>query len=394
MEMKIKTIQDFDVREKRVLLRVDFNVDIDEKGRIIDDYKVVKTIPTIKYLLERQAKIILMSHLGRPEKGLKNRFTLKPIAKRLEELLNKKVRFLPDCVGERIEKITRSMKPGEIILLENLRFHEEEMKGDLSFAKRLASLGEIYINDAFGCVHRDHASISKICQFLPSGGGFLLEEEINTLSQAVKKKVPPLVAVIGGVKIKTKIGLVDSLLKEADEVIVGGKIAYDILAGKGLCMRGYIPEPEVLEVLDRIEITNPKLHLPVDGVVVLKEEIEGYCRKAALGQIRKEEKILDIGPETVRIFREVIFTAKTIIWNGPLGKFEDERFARGSLEIADAIIKSRAFSIIGGGDTCAFLRKYHLTDKFGFISTGGGAMLSFLENKRLPGLLALEKSNN
>ncbi len=386
----IKKIKDFDVFEKRILLRVDFNVDLDEKGRIIDDFKIERVLPTINYLLEKKAKVILISHLGRPKGKFDKKYSLKPIAERLEKLLKRKIKFLPDCIGPKVEKVVKSMKGGEIILLENVRFYPQEEKGDIEFAKELAKLGQIYINDAFGCSHRAHASVFTICQFLPSGMGLLMEKEINTLSQAIEKKVPPLVAVIGGVKMKTKIGLIESLLKSADEIIVGGKIAYEILAAKGLCLRSYVPEEGVEKILNKINITNPKLHLPVDGIVVLKEKVEGYCRNASLGQIRKEEEILDIGPETINIFKRIIQEAKTVIWNGPFGKFEKEEFAKGTLEIADAIIKSKAFSIVGGGDTCTFLRKYNLIDQFDFVSTGGGAMLTFLEGKELPGLKALE----
>lgn len=386
----IKTIKDFEVSQKRVLVRCDFNIDFDEKGKILDDYKLERTLPTINYLLEKKAKIILMSHLGRPDGEPKAKCSLKPIARRLEEHLKKPVKFLLDCLGPGVEKAVKVMKPGELILLENLRFHSEEEKNDSNFAREIAKLGEIYINDAFGCAHRAHASTFALAKFLPSGLGILMEEEIKTLSQAMKKKLPPLVAIIGGVKIETKIKLIENLLKEAEHLILGGKIAYNILASKGLCLAGYIPDEEIVKTLERIDITNSRLHLPIDGAILLKDESGSYFRTAALGQLRKEETFFDIGPETARIFKEVIKTAKTVIWNGPLGKFEDERFTKGSLAIADAIIRSRAFSIVGGGDTCTFLRRYNLLKEFDFVSTGGGAMLTFLEGEKLPALEALK----
>ena len=386
----VKTIRDFDLSQKRVLVRADFNVDFDERGQILDDYKLVKTLPTINYLLEKKAKIILMSHLGRPDGEPKAKCSLKPIAKRLEEHLKKPVKFLPDCLGPYVEKAVQAMKPGDLILLENLRFHSEEEKNDSNFAREIAKLGEIYINDAFGCAHRAHATTFGLAKFLPSGLGILMEEEIKTLSQALGNKLPPLVAIIGGVKIGTKIKLIENLLKEAEHLILGGRIAYDILAGKGLCLAGYIPDEEVVKTLERIDITNPRLHLPIDGAILLKDGSGSYFRTASLGQLRKEEVVLDIGPETEKIFEQIIKTARTVIWNGPLGKFEDERFARGSLAIADAIIRSRAFSIVGGGDTATFLRKYNLLKEFDFVSTGGGAMLTFLEGKKLPALEALK----
>ncbi len=389
----IKTIRDFVLEQKKVLVRCEFNVDFDEKGNISDDYRIKKTLPTINYLLEKKAKLILMSHLGRPDGKPKIGNSLKPVAKRLEEYLKKPVKFLPDCVGPQVEKEVNRMGPGEIILLENLRFHKEEEENDPNFAKELSKLGEIYIDDAFGVCHRVHASIIGLPKFLPSGMGLLLESELNILSKALKKKFPPLVTIIGGVKIETKVKLIENLLRDSDHLILGGKIAYDILAGKGLCPSGSLPEEKIQELIEKIDITNPKLHLPVDAAIILKNDSDGYFRQASLGQLRKEEAMLDIGPETIKVFSQVIKLAKTVIWNGPLGKFEDERFAKGSLAIADAIIKSRAFSIIGGGDTSVFLRKYNLIKEFDFVSTGGGAMLTFLEGEKLPGIEALRSAS-
>ncbi|PIS39425.1 MAG: phosphoglycerate kinase [Candidatus Nealsonbacteria bacterium CG08_land_8_20_14_0_20_38_20] len=386
----IKTIRDFDVSQKKVLVRCDFNADLDEKGGILDGYKIERTLPTINYLLERKAKIILMSHLGRPNGEPREKTSLKPIVKKLEEYLKKPVKLIPYCIGPKVEKAVKAMKPGEVILLENLRFHKEEEKNDLNFAKKLSEYGEIYICDAFAVSHRAHASLVGIPKFLPSGMGLLVESELNTLSQALGKKLPPLLTIIGGVKIETKIKLIEKLLKDSDHLILGGRIAYDILAGKGLCPSGNLPEEKTQKLIEKIDITNPRIHLPVDGVIILKNDGGGYLRCASLGQLRKEEAVLDIGPETIKVFSEIIKLARTVIWNGPLGKFEDERFAKGSLAVADAIIRSKAFSIVGGGDTSTFLRKYNLLKEFDFVSTGGGAMLAFLEGEKLPGIEALK----
>jgi len=389
----MNTIRDFDLNQKRVLVRCDFNVDIGQKGEILDGYKIDRTIPTINYLLEKKAKIILMSHLGRPKGKRVESLSLKPVAKSLEKDLKRPIKFLPDCVGPKVAAAVQKMKPGEIVLLENLRFHKEEEENDPKFAQALSRLGEFYINDGFGVIHRAHASIVGVPKFLPSAMGLLLEEEVKTLSGAVEKRLPPLVAIIGGVKLETKVKLIKKLLQMADHVILGGKIAYKILRVKGLCLHGLVYKEEVLQMIRSIDIANPKLHLPIDADILLKNGTEGYFRSASLGQLRKEEEILDIGPETIKVFTDVISKAKSVIWNGPLGKFEDERFAKGSLAIAHAIIRSRAFSIVGGGDTSTLLKKYNLIKEFDFVSTGGGAMLAFLEEENLPGLQALREAS-
>ena len=389
----IKTIRDFDLNQKKVLVRCDFNVDIGQKGEILDGYKIDRTIPTINYLLEKKAKIILMSHLGRPEGKRVASLSLEPITKRLEKDIKSPVKFIPDCVGPKVAAAIQKMKPGEIVLLENLRFHKVEEKNDLEFAQALSRLGEFYINDGFGVIHRAHASIVGVPRFLPSAMGLLLEEEVKTLSRAVKKQFPPLVAIVGGVKLETKVNLIKKLLQKADHVILGGKIAYKILRVKGLCFRGLVYEEKIFQMIRGIDIANSKLHLPIDAEIFLKNGTEGYFRSASLGQLRKEEEVLDIGPETINVFTDVISKAKSVIWNGPLGKFEDERFAKGSLAVAHAIIRSRAFSIVGGGDTSTLLKKYDLIKEFDFVSTGGGAMLAFLEEENLPGLQALREAS-
>ena len=343
----MKTIRDFDVKGKRVLVRVDFNVPLSEQGDILDDFRIKAVLPTIKYLIEQKAKIILMSHLGRPNGRPDSKFSLKPIALRIEKLLKKKVKF----------KETKKMKHGEVALLENLRFYKEEKENNEEFAKNLAKLGDIYINDAFGTCHRAHASVIGVPQYLPSGTGFLLEKEIKTLKNLIKNPEKSLIAIIGGKKVETKVNVIDKLSQIADFVLIGNLLR-DELKEKDIKLK--FPE---------------KIIEPIDGI-----EVEG--------------KELDIGPETIKIFQEKISQAKTIFWNGPLGLTEDEKFVQGSLAIADAIIEPPAYSIVGGGDLVAFLGKYNLRNKFDYVSTGGGAMLKFLSGEKLPGLEALKKNKD
>ncbi|MBI2626328.1 MAG: phosphoglycerate kinase [Candidatus Nealsonbacteria bacterium] len=348
--MSMKTVRDFDVANKRVLVRCDFNVPLSETGEILDDFRIKKTIPTIEYLLGKGAKIILMSHLGRPEGKVVEEFRLTPVQDKLTEYLDISVAKAPDCIGAEIEKWTKGMRSGETLLLENLRFYKEEEENDENFAKELSKLGDIYINDAFGASHRAHASIAGITKFLPSAGGLLLEKEIEVLTSLLKNPQKPLVAVIGGKKVEDKAGVVDKISKTADLVLVSGLI-----------------EKEIKEKSLEFKYPN-KIIGPVD-------EIGG-------GK--------DVGPETIRLFREKIMQAKTVFWSGPLGKIEDEEFAGGTKALAQAIIESKAYSVAGGGETMEFVNKLGLGEKFSHLSTGGGAMLEFLSGKSLPGLEALE----
>ncbi|MDI6602957.1 MAG: phosphoglycerate kinase [Patescibacteria group bacterium] len=390
----MKTLRDFNVKNKKVLVRCDFNVPLDEKGNILDDFRIKQTIPTIKYLAKRGAKIILMSHLGEPEGKVVESLRLTPIQEKLKEYLDYSITKTNDCIGKETKKRVLEMTSREILLLENLRFHQEEKKNDENFVKKLAKLGDIYINDAFGVCHRSHASIVGIPKYLPSGAGLLLEKEIRILSKVLKKPWRPLVAIIGGVKISSKIKVIEKFLKKADHLLLGGEIANAILAVKGILLSQPIPEPEVIKTIEKIDLTCPKLHLPVDifiSLAVLETGLkEGYLRQGGPGQIKKEEKGYDIGPETVKIFSRIIKTAKMIFWSGPLGMFEEEKFAKGTKEIAQIIARNHlAFKIAGGGDTVLALNKFDLFDKFDHISTGGGAMLEFLSGKKLPGLEAL-----
>ena len=381
----MKFIEDFNLKGKRVLVRCDFNVPLDEKGNILDDFRIEKAIPTIEYLIKKGAKVILMSHLGRPEGKFKKELSLSPVQEKLLEYLDISVTKAKDCIGKEIEKWTEKMQAGEVLLLENLRFHKEEELGDLDFARELAKLGDIFINDAFSVSHRKHSSIIGLPKFLPSGIGFLFKKELEALSKILEKPKRPLVGIIGGAK-TTKIKPIKSFLKNVDFLILGGKIANIILRVKGIIVGKPLPEPTIIREIEEIELTNPKLKVPLDVVVVLNSV---YTRTAGPASIRKEEEVLDIGPETVRIFSQIITKAGTIFWSGPLGKIEKKQFARGSLGIARAIAKSNAFSVAGGRETVSFLREYKLADKFSHLSTAGSAMLEYLSKGTLPGIEVL-----
>jgi len=346
----MKSIRNLDLTGKRVLVRCDFNVPLSDNGEILDDFRIKKSLPTIQYLIEKRAKLILMSHLDRPGGRVVDELKIDPVQVRLMEYLDVSITKAPDCVGEEIEKWTQKMMPGEILILENLRFHKEEEENDPGFSERLAKLGEVYVNDAFGASHRAHASIVGVPKFLPSCAGLLLEREINVLSNLLESPKKPLVAIIGGKKVETKAKVIDKISESADTVLVGGLIKKE-LEEKG------------------IQLENPeKITGPVNN-------LEGK----------------DIGPETVRLFKEKITGAKTVFWSGPLGKIEEEEFCKGSKEIARAIIESRAFSIAGGGETVEFINRIGLGEEFGHLSTGGGAMLEFLAGETLPGLEILEE---
>ena len=345
----MKTLRDFDVKNKRVLVRCDFNVPLSDQGNILDDFRIKQTLPTINYLIEKGAKVILMSHLGRPEGRVVESLKLTPVQNRLMEYLDLSITRAPDCIGEEIKKWTMEMLPSEILLLENLRFHKEEEENNESFAKTLSKLGDIYINDAFGVCHRAHASTIGIPKYLPSGAGLLLEKEVKVLRELMENANLPLVAIIGGKKAETKVKVIDKISEIGDWVLIGGLI-----------------QKEIKEKDIRLKFPQ-KIIGPVD-------EIEGK----------------DIGPETCELFKRKIVLAKTIFWAGPLGIIEEEEFSKGSESVAQAIIKSSAFSVVGGGETVEFINKIGLTEKFNHLSTGGGAMLKFLSGQPLPGIKALE----
>jgi len=377
----MKTLQDFNFKNKRVLLRCDFNVPLTEKGEIVDDFRIKRTLPTIKELVKQEARVVLISHSGRPTRDEdRQKYSLKPVALRIEKLSGKKVKFLDDCIGKRIENEISKMRKGEIVLLENLRFYEEEENNNKDFAKNLSRLADIFINDAFAVCHRAHASVEGVPKFLPSGIGLLLENEIEVLSQFLENPRPPLVGIIGGAKVSTKMKFIKPLLKKVNHLLLGGKIANAVLEMKAISLERLLLKEEAIKDLD---LTNPRLHLPTDVIVSSDIKGEACIRVAEPGEVRKDEMILDIGPRTAEAFSEIIKQAGMIFWNGPLGRTEEERFAVGSLAIAKAIAQGRGFSIAGGNNTVAFIKENRLQDQFAHISTGGGAMLQFLSEERL-----------
>ncbi len=388
----MKYLRDFDFKNKRVLMRVDFNVPVGDDGVVDDkeDWRIELTLPSINYLLDQGAKIILLAHLGRPKGKVTDDLRLEPIAQRLEKLLDKKVIKLDKCLGPEIEKQIENLKSGQVILLENIRFYDEEEKNDLDFAKKLASFGEIYVNDAFGVSHRTHASLVGIPKYLPHCAGLLLEKEIKALFEVLDKPKHPLTVIIGGVKISTKIKVIKNFLKGADDLLLGGALANTVIAAKGFAIGRSVSEAEMVEEVKKMELTDIKLHLPVDAVVSTEPSGKEPSRIAPIGKTDKEEMILDIGPDTIKLFKRVISQSGTIIWNGPMGLFEVDKFSFGSREIAKIVAQSKGFSTVGGGDSVSLLEEMDLLDKIDHVSTGGGAMLRFLAGEKLPGIEALD----
>ncbi|MCD6177856.1 phosphoglycerate kinase [bacterium] len=383
-------IEDVKIKDKRVLVRVDFNVPLDKEGKIADDFRIRKTLPTIRYLKKRKSKIILISHFGRPS-GKEKKYSLKIVVPLLERLLKTRVNFFHDCIGRKVQKKVNSLKEGEILLLENLRFYKEETQNNLDFARQLALLGDLYVNDAFSVCHRLHASVVGIPKFLPAFPGFLLQEEIKNLSKIVHKPKRPLVIIIGGKKI-SKIKFLPKLLKISDFLLLNGFLSEVILIAKNILVERPYPDGKILDAIKEINLADPSLHLPKDVFLSLEDDWT-YKRIAALGTIRKEERVYDIGVETIELYSEIIKKAKTIFWAGPLGMFEEERFERGTKEVGERIVRNyKAFKVAGGGDTISALKKFRWMNKFDYISTGGGAMLEFLCSEELPGIKALENS--
>lgn len=386
----IKTLKDFDFADKRVLVRCDFNVPIN-KGEIDDVFRIKQTLPTIEYLIKNKAKVILMSHLGEPEGRVVDELKLIPVQEKLAELLDMPVKKASDCVGLDIEKQTQEMEPGEILLLENLRFHKGEQENNSDFAKKLAKLADFYVNDAFGVCHRNHASVVGITKYLPSGIGLLLEKEIKVLSRVMKNPERPLIAIIGGAKVSTKMKVIKSFIEKADQVLLGGKLANTLLIVSGVCKDRACPEKDIIKEIKSIDFESPKIHLPVDAVASLDAKGESYVRSIEMEKAEKDELLLDIGPETLKEFCRIVESARMIVWSGPMGFFENPLFEKGTKELAEKIANNReAYRVIGGGDTVSAMMKFGLLDKFDHVSTGGGAMLSFLSEEELPGLRALE----
>ncbi len=387
--MNKKTVRDIEVAGKRVLVRVDFNVPIQE-GQITDDRRIRESLPTIQYLLERGATVILMSHLGRPKGSRNPKYSLRPVAERLSTLLGKPVQFLEDCVGEAVEQAVRSLSPGSVVLLENVRFHPEEEANDPAFAQALARLGEVYVNDAFGSAHRAHASTEGVAHYLPAVAGFLMEKELRYLGQALANPERPFVAILGGAKVRDKIAVIENLLPKVDRLLIGGGMAFTFLKAKGLEIGRSLLDESSLEFAQRVlRESGDKLMLPVDGVIAPALEAGVPTQVVSVEAIPADMMGLDIGPETARRFGEVVQGAKTVVWNGPLGAFEVAPFAEGTRAVLDALARSGAVSILGGGDTAAAAEQLGYADKMTHISTGGGASLEFLEGRTLPGVAIL-----
>jgi len=386
-----KTIKDINVQGKHVLVRVDFNVPIKD-GIITDDTRILAALPTIKYLLKEGAALILCSHLGRPKNGPDHAFSLKPVAEYLDTLISEKVFFATDCVGPIAENAVKKLRLKEILVLENTRFHDGEKKNDPAMAKELASLADVFVNDAFGTAHRSHASNVGVSDYLPAVAGLLLEKEIEYLDQTIEKPIKPFVAILGGAKVSDKINVIKNLLVKADTVLIGGGMATRFFRAQGYQIADSLVEDDVLETArELVESGGKKLRLPVDVVIADDFDNGAKFKVMSVGPVPEGWRILDIGPETIEKFSKIISKAGTIVWNGPMGVFEMPNFAKGTFEIANAVANSKAVSIIGGGDSASAINKSGLADKISHISTGGGASLEMLEGIQLPGLVALEE---
>jgi phosphoglycerate kinase len=385
-----KTIRDIDVQGKRVLVRVDYNVPIKE-GKVGDDTRIRAAMPTLDYLLEHGASLILCSHLGRPKGGPDPKYSLRPVADYLGGLMGKPVKFAEDCVGPAAEAAAKNLKPGEVVLLENTRFHPEEEKNDLEMAKQMAALADIYVNDAFGSAHRAHASTEGVARFLPAVAGFLMEKEIQYLGQAVANPKRPFVAILGGAKISDKIGVIRNLLTKADQVLIGGGMANTFFKAQGYPVGDSLVEDAALDTArELVKEGSAKLRLPVDVVIADRFDAEAERKEMPMGPVPDGWRIMDIGPQTVAAYAKTISNAGTVVWNGPMGVFEFPKFAEGTFGIARAVAGSGATSIIGGGESVQAVKQSGMADKITHISTGGGASLEMLEGLVLPGVAALQ----
>ena len=388
-----RTIEDVDIKGKKVFIRADFNVPLDDNLKITDDTRIRSTLPTINYAIDEGAKVILSSHLGRPKGKVDPKLSLAPVAKRLQRLLNKEVSFAPDCIGGQIEELVSRMKAGDVLLLENLRFHPGEEKNDQEFARALANLGDVYVNDAFGAAHRAHASTVGVTKFLPAVAGFLLRKEIEYLKGAIDNPVKPFVAILGGAKVSGKIGVLERLAGKVDKVIVGGGMAFTFIKAMGYEIGNSLVEDEMIEtaqkIMRKLKEAGIKFYLPVDCVIAQNTEPGTVIKIVTTLEIPKGWKALDIGPASVKLFSEAIQDAKTVLWNGPMGVFEIDAFSRGTFDIAHAVADAYALTVVGGGDTDLAVHRAGVSDSISFISTGGGASLQLLEGKELPGIAAL-----
>jgi len=387
------SIKDLDIKGKTLFIRVDFNVPLDENLNITDDRRIRSALPTINYSIDEGSKVILSSHLGRPKGKPDRRYSLASVARRLQRLIKKEVAFLPDCVGSKVEDTVSKMAPGDIILLENMRFHSEEEGNDEEFSKSLSRLADYYVNDAFGAAHRSHASIVGITKFLPSAAGFLLQKEIEYLKGVVNNPVRPFVAILGGAKVSGKIDVIRNLEDKVDKVIVGGGMAFTFLRAEGYNVGDSLVEKDMLDLASEIRkhvvSKGIKFYLPVDCVIAQSIEPAAETKLVTAQEMPSGWKAVDIGPASVKLFSEALESAKTILWNGPMGVFEVDAFSRGTFAIAHAVADAYALTIVGGGDTDLAVGRAGVSESISFISTGGGAALELLEGKDLPGLVAL-----
>jgi phosphoglycerate kinase len=389
--MNKKTVKDIDLKGKRVLMRVDFNVPMQD-GKVTDDKRIRAALPTIQYALEQGAALLLMSHLGRPKGGPDPEFSLKPAAEALSGLLGRPVQMAPDCVGPQVEQTARALKPGEVLMLENTRFHSGEEKNDLELAKQMAALGEVYVNDAFGSAHRAHSSTEGVARFLPAVSGFLMEQELEYLGRATSNPERPYIAILGGAKISDKIAVVENLLAQCDRLIIGGGMANTFLAAQGRNMQDSLVETASLDTARAILAkAGGKLLLPVDAVIADRFEAEAQSQVVPVEAIPAGWRMMDIGPRSIEAFKSALAGAKLIVWNGPMGVFEMPRFAEGTFAIARLLAESGATTVIGGGDSASAVKKAGVAKKMTHVSTGGGASLEFLEGKQLPGVAALQE---
>lgn len=394
MNYNKKDITDINVENKKVLVRCDFNVPFDENKNITDTSRIDKSLKTVKYLISHKAKVILCSHLGRPKGEFNLNFSLLPVAKYLSQALNLNVKMATDVVGENAKELSEALKPGEVMLLENVRFHHEEEKNDPDFSKKLASLAEIYVNDAFGTAHRVHASTCGVAAYLPSVCGFLIQKELEVMGNALNNPQKPFVAILGGSKVSDKIGVINNLLDKVDALIIGGGMAYTFMNALGYSIGESICEPDKVnlakDIMVKVKEKDVKFLIPVDNKVGLEYKPDTEYKVVDSDSIPEGWMGLDIGPKTEALFTNALQGAKTVVWNGPMGVSEWENFSSGTLAVAKAVADSGAISIIGGGDSAAAIEKLGLADKMTHISTGGGASLKFLEGKELPGIACLE----
>jgi phosphoglycerate kinase len=391
----VKNIRDLDIKGKKVLIRVDFNVPLDDQGNITDDTRIRGVLPTINYALDEHAKVIIMSHLGRPEGQRQEKFSLAPVAKRLSRLLDKEIKLAPDCIGPEVDALVAAMAPGDVLLLENLRFHNGEKKNDPEFSRQLAKLGDVYVNDAFAVAHRAHASVTGVVEYFKDcAAGFLLQKEMDYFHRSVSDPSRPLVAIVGGAKVSSKLGALRNMIDRVDKMIIGGAMANTFLKAQGYEVGTSRVEDDLLdtanELVAKARNQGVKLYLPVDCIVAEKFDPKAETKRTTTQEVPRNWMILDIGPASTLLFGEALEDARTIIWNGPMGAFEMDAFSRGTMAMVQRLASSHALTIVGGGDTDVAVHRAGESGNISYISTGGGAFLMLMEGKVLPGVAALE----